>query len=63
MAIAPGFVATEFGPGKETMKGWGAMPVETSSQGIISLIDSMTIENTGTFNLVQRDGSARLMGW
>ena len=34
-AIAPGFVVTEFGPGKEKMAGWGAIPVEMSCAGII----------------------------
>ena len=63
MAIAPGFVATEFGPGKEKMQSWGAMPVEMSAKGIISLLDSMTIENTGEFKCVQRDGSAKVMAW
>lgn len=62
-AIAPGFVATEFGPGKEKMQGWGAMPVETSCAGIISLLDSMTMENTGEFHCVQKDGSAKVMPW
>ena len=61
--IAPGFVATEFGPGKEKMIGWGAMPVEVSANGIISLIDSMTMENTGEFYCVQRDSSAKAIPW
>mmetsp|Transcript_32940 Transcript_32940/g.78653 ORF Transcript_32940/g.78653 Transcript_32940/m.78653 type:complete len:271 (-) Transcript_32940:173-985(-) len=62
-AIAPGFVATEFGPGKEKMAGWGGMPVETSCRGIISLLDSMTMENTGEFHCVQKDGPAKAMPW
>eukprot|EP00578_Thalassiosira_sp_NH16_P007445 CAMPEP_0181108748 /NCGR_PEP_ID=MMETSP1071-20121207/17799_1 /TAXON_ID=35127 /ORGANISM="Thalassiosira sp., Strain NH16" /LENGTH=273 /DNA_ID=CAMNT_0023192379 /DNA_START=149 /DNA_END=970 /DNA_ORIENTATION=+ len=62
-AIAPGFVATEFGPGRETMAGWGAMPVETSARGILSLVDSMTMENTGEFQCVTRDGAAKAMRW
>lgn len=62
-AIAPGFVATEFGPGKEKMAGWGAMPVETSCKGIISLLDSMTMENTGEYHCVQKDGPAKAMPW
>jgi len=61
--IAPGFVATEFGPGKEKMTAWGAMPVETSCRGILALIDSMTVDNTGEFHCVQRDGSAKAMSW
>lgn len=62
-AIAPGFAATEFGPGKEKLLGWGAMPVETSCTGIISLIESMTIENTGDFYCVQKEGPAKEMPW
>eukprot|EP00984_Skeletonema_dohrnii_P012250 scaffold4954_cov93-Skeletonema_dohrnii-CCMP3373.AAC.2 len=61
--IAPGFVATEFGPGKEKMKGWGAMSVEIAAKGIISLIESMTMENTGEFYCVQRDSSAKAFPW
>ena len=52
MAIAPGFVATEFGPGKATMESWGAMPVGMSCRCIIKLIDSMSMENTGKFYAV-----------
>ena len=62
-AIAPGFVATEFGPGKEKMAGWGAMPVEMSCAGIISLLGSMTMENTGEYYCVNKDGSSRVLRW
>mmetsp|Transcript_28853 Transcript_28853/g.61242 ORF Transcript_28853/g.61242 Transcript_28853/m.61242 type:complete len:274 (-) Transcript_28853:310-1131(-) len=62
-AIAPGVVATEFGPGKETMKGWGAMPVEDSCRGILSLIESMAMDNTGEFHCVEKDGPPRAMPW
>lgn len=64
MAIAPGFVATEFGPGKETMEKWGAMPVDMSVRGIMKLIDSMSMENTGKFYGVQKDDTdAKEMSW
>merc|ERR1712187_301130 len=59
MAIAPGFVATEFGPGREQMASWGAMPVSKSCKGILELIDSMTMDNTGTFFAVKRDGTKK----
>ena len=49
--------------GKEKMAGWGAMPVETSCKGIISLLDSMTMENTGEYHCVQKDGPAKAMPW
>ena len=63
MAMAPGFVATEFGPGYEKMKGWGGMDVDVCVKGLISLISSMTMENTGEFRCIQRDGSAKVMKW
>jgi len=63
MAIAPGFVATEFGPGKEKMASWGAMPVEASVKGIISLLNDMTMETTGSFYCVQKDSSTKTFPW
>eukprot|EP00956_Cyclotella_meneghiniana_P003251 scaffold3951_cov69-Cyclotella_meneghiniana.AAC.14 len=63
MAIAPGFVATEFGPGYEKMKGWGGMDVDVCVRGLVSLISSMTMENSGEFRCIQRDGSAKVMKW
>lgn len=63
ISIAPGFVATEFGPGKEKMKSWGAMEVSISCRGIISLLESMTMENTGTFFSVKKDGSTKEFPW
>lgn len=62
-SIAPGMVATEFGPGKEKMAAWGAMPVEASCRGILALIDSMTMENTGEFHCVKKDGPSKVMPW
>jgi len=63
ISIAPGFVATEFGPGKEKMKSWGAMEVSISCRGIISLLESMTMENTGSFFSVKKDGSTKEFPW
>lgn len=63
MAIAPGFVATEFGPGKEKMKSWGAMDVSISCKGIISLLESMTMENTGMFFKVNKDATTDEFAW
>lgn len=62
-SIAPGFVATEFGPGKEKLEAWGAMDVSTSCKGIISLVDSMTMETTGMFFSVNKDGSTKEFPW
>lgn len=61
--IAPGFVQTEFGPGKALMTKWGAMPVEVSARGIITALDSLSLENSGSFVAVQRDASVKLMPW
>ena len=61
--IAPGFVATEFGPGKEKLEAWGAMDVSTSCEGILSLVESMTMETTGMFFCVNKDGSTKEFPW
>ena len=63
MSIAPGFVATEFGPGKEKMEAWGAMPVDRSCKGIIQLIYSMSMDNTGKFFIVNKDGTTKEFPW
>lgn len=64
VAVAPGFVATEFGPGKEQMTKWGAMPVEKSVDGIVKILDSMmTMENTGKFFSVKRDKDPEEFPW
>lgn len=48
-AIAPGFVATEFGPGKEMLTKWGAEPVDQSVRGVLQVIDALDMETTGSF--------------
>lgn len=63
-AIAPGFVATEFGPGKEQMTKWGAMPVEKSVEGIIKVLDSMmSMEDTGKFFCVKKEEDPKELEW
>lgn len=63
-AIAPGFVATEFGPGMEQMAKWGAMPVEKSVEGILTVLDDMmTMENSGKFFCVKKDAAPKEMPW
>merc|ERR1712137_682580 len=47
--IAPGFVATEFGPGKEMMSKWGGAPVDQAGTAIIKCLDELTMEKTGKF--------------
>lgn len=55
--VAPGFVQTEFGPGKEAMTKWGAMPVDRSVRGILKALDGLTLETSGNFVTVPSDGS------
>lgn len=47
--LAPGFVATSFGPGVEAMKKMGAKDVEPSVVGIVEALDAMGMESTGCF--------------
>ena len=51
-AIAPGHVVTEFGPGSEKMASWGGCPVDKSVQGILKVMDAMSMENTGAYMMV-----------
>lgn len=55
-AIAPGFVATDFGGSVEKMESWGAKPVGQATKGILETIEGMTMENTGRFIMVPTDG-------
>jgi len=57
-AVAPGFVATDFGGSVEKMAGWGAKPVGQATKGIIEVVDAMTVENTGRFMMIPTDGGA-----
>mmetsp|Transcript_7601 Transcript_7601/g.11051 ORF Transcript_7601/g.11051 Transcript_7601/m.11051 type:complete len:261 (+) Transcript_7601:223-1005(+) len=63
MAVAPGFVATEFGPGREKMASFGGMPVDVSVRGVVSLLNTMTMETTGSFYCVQKDSTAKEYPW
>jgi len=47
--LAPGFVATSFGPGAEAMKKMGAKAVEPSVEGVVQALDAMGMHNTGCF--------------
>ena len=55
-AIAPGFLLTEFGPGKEKLSRMGAAPVEGAVSKIVSVIDQMSLDNTGSFVMVPTSG-------
>lgn len=56
VAVAPGMVVTDFGPGAETMEKMGAMPVATSCAGLLTVFDDLSMENTGRYMCVKRDG-------
>ena len=55
VAITPGMVVTEFGPGPEAMKAMGAMPVEQSCRGLIQICDELTMETTGKYMSVNKE--------
>ena len=57
-AVAPGTVATNFGPGMETMIKFGAKPPAQACAGIISTIDTLTMEKTGQYIMVPTSGDA-----
>ena len=49
--------------GKALMEKWGGMPVEVSARGILKALDALTLETSGSFVTVQRDGSFKAMPW
>jgi tubulin alpha len=60
MPISPNMVTTKFmGPtsGPEAMGKMGAMPVEKSVAGLIKAFDGLSMETTGRFMTVPKDGS------
>ena len=57
LAINPNMVVTDFGPGQEMMKKWGAITVEMSVNGLLKAIDDLTLDTTGRFMTVPKDGS------
>lgn len=58
MNLAPGFVQTEFGGfGKEHMVKMGAMPVEKSVGQMLIAIDELSLETTGKYMCVDKNGS------
>jgi len=57
LALAPGFVVTEFGGfGKENLAKMGALPVEKSVGQMIKSIDELGPETTGKYMCVDKDG-------
>ena len=49
VAINPGMVKTEFGPGLAALTHMGALDVDVSCKGVLKVIDALTMETTGTY--------------
>lgn len=59
MALAPGFVATEFGGyGPEALAKMGGIPPEKSVGQMVQAIDELNLETTGRFMTVDGKGDA-----
>lgn len=59
MALAPSFVQTEFGGfGKGNLAKMGAMPVQKSVGQMIQAIDELSLETTGKFMSVDKNGTS-----
>lgn len=56
-AVAPGFVATNFGGEVSVMQKMGAAPVGQATGGILATIDAMSLESTGRFMMVPTNGA------
>ena len=56
-AVAPGTIATNFGLDRAMSK-FGAKPASQACAGIISTIESLTVESTGQFIMVPTSGDA-----
>lgn len=54
MAINPGMVVTDFGPGAEAMASFGAMPVEDSVAQLLQIFEMCSMETTGQFWSVKK---------
>ena len=64
VAVAPGFVVTEFGPGSAMLSKFGAAPVDQAGRGIISVIDGLDMDASGSFIIVPTSGEApKTMPW
>jgi NAD(P)-dependent dehydrogenase (short-subunit alcohol dehydrogenase family) len=67
MSINPSFVATEFGGfGPDKIKGMGGMTPEKSIKQMIQAIDELSLETTGRYMTVDKDGDVPIeyaAGW
>ena len=57
VAAAPGMVVTQFVSSPETMAAMGGVSVELSCAGLIKIVDELSVETTGRFMTVPKDGS------
>ena len=57
MSVNPGMVVTDFGPGADALKSFGAMPVEDSCTQLLQIFDSCSMELTGKFWSVKKGAS------
>merc|ERR1712224_263248 len=57
--VNPNMVMTDFGPGREQMEKMGAITVELSVAGILQICDELSIDNTGGFMHVAKDGTVK----
>ena len=64
-AINPGMLQTEFGPGLEGMKSFGAKPVEAGVASVLKIIAALDVESTGQFWSTSDGGTGepRVMEW
>ena len=49
VAINPGMVKTEFGPGLAALTHMGALDVDVSVKGVLKVISALTMETTGSY--------------
>jgi len=59
VAVAPGVVVTEFGPGPEMMAKMGGMSATTSCTGLLKVFDNLSMDNTGKFMIATKEGDAK----
>jgi tubulin alpha len=65
VAVNPGMVATDFGPGAEAIAKMGGKPVENTCTGMLQVFDGLSMENTGKFMSINKEftGEEFKGGW
>ena len=56
VAVNPNAVITEFGPGPEQMAKWGGLTVAHSCEQLVGVMDALSMETTGKFMTVPKEG-------